>query len=399
VTVRRFLWWTTLSSFGSGLVLPMTALFLVNRTSLGAGGTAAYFAVSAVTELLTSSALTTMRTRLSPGLLAGGGYFTRAVGYGLLGVLPGLVSVLLVAVVVGVGRGTSAGGVPAFLRQTVTGDELRDVFARRYRALNVGLGLGLLAATVALSLAPPSVLPVLFVANGATFVPLAVFLLRRPMAPVDGPAAEAAATLGLDRLIRLAGAICVVDFCVFAFTYSQLDSAVPLATTRLDKAAIGFVSAVVAVNTVAVVVLQGPVSRLLARWSPGRGMQVAMGAWLAGYAAALATSVRPGLVSWAGLVLLAVLFAGGEAAYASSYQPWLLAAVPQAESTRASSMANVCSSLGLSIGPSLGVLLVATGHAAVVWAGLAAACLLTLGLVTLIVRIRTTPVVERDTVV
>jgi hypothetical protein len=394
---RAFMLWTIMSSFGSGLVLPITAIFLVSRTYLGVAGVAAYFAVAAAAEVGTSSALATVRARLSPGALGGSGYLVLAIGYALLGSAKGLTAVLAIAVVVGLGRGASAGGLSAFLRQTTDDEQLGDVFARRYRALNIGLGTGLLAATVVLSLASSAVLPGLFIANGATFVPLAIYLIRRRAsgrpAAAAAPGDIGAPGLSLSRLIRRAGPKCLVDLCIFAFAYSQFDSSLPLTATRLSHARLGFVSAIVAVNTVAVIVLQPYVTRALRRWSPGHGMQVTMVSWLAGYVIALAASSRPGVVSWAGLAVLAVLFAGGEAAYASSYQPWLFAAVPKSESIRVSSLSNVTSSVGLSLGPSLGALLVTTGQPALVWASLAGGCAMTLGLVTAIVRPDRPPVV------
>lgn len=386
LVMRRFMWWTTLSSFGGGLVLPLTALFLAERTSLGTGGAAAYFAIVAITELVTSSVLAVVRFTPSPGMLAGTGYLILGAGYALLATARELMAVLLIAFIVGVGRGTSAGGVPAWMRRVLGTNELRDVFARRYRALNFGLGIGLLAATVSLSILDTSIIPLLFVLNGLTFVPISLFLLRRRGSASD-PGPSSPTVMRVRQLLRLAGPICIVDFCVFAFAYSQFDSALPLTAVRLQHSAVGFVSAVVAVNTVAVVVLQRPVSIVLERWLPGRGMQIAMGLWVTAFAVAAVTSLGPGFVSWGGLVALAVLFACAECAYASSFQPWLLATVPDAEATRVSSMANVCSSVGLALGPSFGVLLISSGQAAVVWAALAAGCLLSVALIAVVLYV------------
>jgi MFS family permease len=85
--------------------------------------------------------------------------------------------------------------------------------------------------------------------------------------------------------------------------------------------------------------------------------------WLVGYAIALATSMEPGALARAVLMLLGILSACAEAAYVSSFQPWLFETVPEDESTRVSAMSNVCSSAGLSLGPSMAVLLVSTGMA------------------------------------
>ncbi len=371
-----FVRWVVLSSIGSGLIYPYTALYLVTRTSIGTGGSAAYFAVVAAFDFTASLALGTVKTRIPPGLLAGVGYLVLAVAYSLLGVVHGLVPILLIAVAAGAGRGASSSGGSPFTAQLVPEEERRDAFARRYRAMNLGLGIGLLAASLLLTVLPPSVMPALFVANGFSFVPIAWFMIRHRGTAVGGKKETPTESGGLSfgRLLRWVGLICVVQFGVFALGYSQLDATVPLVATRLSHTSLGFVSVIVVFNTVGVIVLQKPITRWLKRWSPRRGMQVAVAFWLCCYAVAGATSLLPGPFEWAGLIVLAVLFACGEASYASSSQPWLLSSVPTEEHTRASSLSNAASGVGTSLGPSLGVLLVATGQTLVVWGSLAAGC-------------------------
>lgn len=370
----RFIWWVVLSNVGSGLIYPYTALYLVTRTSIGTGGSAAYFGVIAVVDFLTSLALGAVRVRLAPGLLSGVGSAVLAVAYASLGTTQGLVPILLVAVAAGVGRGTFSAGSSPFIAQLVPEDQRRDAFGRRYRAMNLGLGIGLLSASVLLTALSPTLVPALFVVNGLSYVPIAWFMIRHRGVAVDGTSAPTG--LSFRRLLRWVGLICVAQFGIFVLGYSQLDSTVPLVATRLSQTSLGFVPLIVVANTVGVILLQKPITKWLGRWSPQRGMQVAVAFWFGCYAVAGVASVLPGPVPWVGLILMAVLFAGGEASYASSSQPWLLASVPPEDRTRASSLSNAASSVGTSLGPALGVLLVSTGQTLVVWGTLAAGCAL-----------------------
>ena len=98
--------------------------------------------------------------------------------------------------------------------------------------------------------------------------------------------------------------------------------------------------------------------------------------WIGAYAVAGLASLLPGAAPLAGLLVLGVMFACGEAAFSCSYQPLLLSSVPASDATRAASLSNALSSAGTALGPSFGVLLMSTGSAAAVWGSLATACVL-----------------------
>jgi MFS family permease len=75
-----------------------------------------------------------------------------------------------------------------------------------------------------------------------------------------------------------------------------------------------------------------------------------------------------------GLLFYGVLFALGECAYSCSYHPWLISRVPDAELMRANALSNSMMGIGLFFGPSIGVALVGTGSASVVWLTLGVLC-------------------------
>jgi hypothetical protein len=100
---------------------------------------------------------------------------------------------------------------------------------------------------------------------------------------------------------------------------------------------------------------------------------VAITLWVAGYPV-VGVLAFDGPARLAGLLVYGVLFALGECAYSCSYHPWLISRVPDAELMRANALSNSMMGIGLFFGPSIGVGLVGTGSASVVWLTLGALC-------------------------
>jgi tetratricopeptide (TPR) repeat protein len=74
------------------------------------------------------------------------------------------------------------------------------------------------------------------------------------------------------------------------------------------------------------------------------------------------------------MLIYGAIFALGECAYSCSYHPWLISRVPEKELTRANALTNSTMGIGLFFGPAIGVTLIGTGCAALVWLSLALLC-------------------------
>jgi len=379
--LSRFIWYIGLSNVGSGLSYPYVAIYLATRTPSGMVAVATYFMVVAVVNLATAVLLSVLRVTVSPGLLGGAGYALLGMAYAALGVVSSLPLILAIAACTGVGRGLSSAGIAPFIGQLVPAEQRRDAFARRYRAMNIGIGVGSLSASLLMLSVARGAMWVLMILNGLSFLPIAGFMAanRVSLKPAESDVPEAkragASRISVLRLLRLAGPIAIVQLLVNTLGYSQFESTTPLVAHRLSGAGLGFVSLIVAVNTAAVVVVQRPIVRRLKRGSPRSGMQAAFALWAAAFAVGCATSVLRTPQAEAGLLALGVVFACGEAAYSCSYQPLLLSSVPAQETTRASSLSSAMASIGTSVGPSIGVLLISVGKAEYVWAVLTAGCI------------------------
>jgi MFS family permease len=137
---------------------------------------------------------------------------------------------------------------------------------------------------------------------------------------------------------------------------------------------LGWISVLIAVNVAVIVTAQKWVTRLLEPHAEVIGLRVAITLWVAGYLMVGVLAFAPPPARLAGLLLFGVLFALGECAYSCSYHPWLISKVPDAELMRANALSNSMMGIGLFFGPSIGVGLVGTGSASVVWLTLGTLC-------------------------
>lgn len=371
------MWVVGFSYFGSGLVFAYTSIFLAGRTSLGLKGAALYFGVIAVANFAGALALSGVTTPMSPGLLSGAGSILQALSYISLPYTRSPAVIALLAAVIGLGRAGSTVGITGLIASLVPEEDQRTAFARRYRAMNVGIGTGSLVASGLTALLSFRVLGLLFVANGITFLPQAWFLLRRrAVGAVSGSgSSDQPEPAPFWRLYRSAGPVSLVQLGAYLLAFSQFEATAPLVAHNLLAASLAFISLFVGLNTLAVIVLQKPFNEFLSRYRPRTGVQVALAFWTISYAVAWITWALGHTAALIGLLIFGVAFACGEAAYACSYYPWLLSIVPATESSRAASLANSMLSVGNSLGPAGGAALVSTGSADTVWGALTTACL------------------------
>lgn len=114
-------------------------------------------------------------------------------------------------------------------------------------------------------------------------------------------------------------------------------------------------------------------TRILERRGDAFGLRIAVGLWVAGYAV-VGITMLAGPFALAGLLAYAILFGLGECAYSCSFYPWMISKVPDSELTRITALTNGMMGIGLFAGPPIGIALVGSGSAALVWFSLAALC-------------------------
>lgn len=361
--VRLILAAFALSNVGTGMVFPFTAIYLVKVLHVGAGAGGLFFGVIAAV----SFALTPLSGRLIDAWEArkvcAAGACCQAVGYSLLASASSLPAVIGCAVLVGIGN---SGFFPAFIPVLAVlqdPDQRKRVFSYRYLAMNLGLGAGALLAGHLIGAArSPGAFRVLYLLDGASFLPLAatVFFAGAHSAHVSGMAGQAAGrqyrTLLRHRPLSL---LLGTQALLVLFAYSQLDSAVPVLFTERVSMPVSAVGVMIAVNTTAVVLLQVPLGRLLERGASSHVLTLCSAVWTVAAAfGGLATLVTPGW-RFALLIVYAVAFACGETCYAVAYQPLLTEVTPPSMLGRGAALSTLAWNVGSMAGPSIGLLTVA----------------------------------------
>ena len=367
------------STFGSGLVYPYTALYFAGVPAFGSSGVSVFYGVMAAANLVTTALLALGWIRPSPALLGATGTVMLALGYfgvALAGSLPFLAGAVLLA---GCGQGCLLVAMVPVLNSLVTAENRRATFARRYRAVNIGLGAGAVVAGVTAGIFSASVLPWLFVGNALSYIPLVVvFLLVRRRIPAEATKVADTPHTPLWRLGIPALLAAVFQLGAYLFGHSQFEATAPLVAVQLMGVSLGAVSGLLLVNTAVVVFGQKWVTARLAGRDEAFGLRVAVLLWAGAYVLVSLSAFGSLPVRLAGLGVFALVFALGECAYSCSYHPWLISSVSEKDITRVSALASSMMGVGMASGPSIGIALVFTGSASVVWICLAGMCLLLL---------------------
>jgi MFS family permease len=362
-----------LSSLGSGLVLPLTAIYIASELRLGSGAVGAYFATMAATSMVVVGIAGRLGDRVGARVTGSAGLALMATGYALLGAADGSVSVLASAVGIGVGLGLFQSAMVPTIAAVVGAEERRRAFALRYLAMNVGIGLGAALGGAVLGLVHGvGSYRLLYALDAATFVPLAAIFAwlgpGRLGRAEDRPTVTYRALLTRRPLVLLL----LVQAVVAVFAYAQFEATVPLILHRSMGLAAQVVALVVAVNTIGVVVLQEPMVRLLQRRSESASLAFSVALWASAFGVGAVSS----LVTGPGRIVLvagfSLVFAAAEAAYATAAQPLLVALTPAEGLSRASALSSLARSSGRIGGPAIGVSIVAASTAAVAWTAFAA---------------------------
>lgn len=367
-----------ITSFCYGMVLPYTAIFLSGRPGVGMGGVGLYYAASGAAGLVVAVVLASGWVRPPRVALGLTGNALSALGYLLLFSVDSLPFIVAAAAAVGAGQGCFMTAVIPIMNALVTESESRRMFALRYQVLNATLGAGSLAAGAVLALSSPDVIQYLFLVNAAGYVPIALALLLTRRASEAGSQAKAggasAGTLPFVGLVRATLGVVLFELAIALFAYSQFESTAPLAAYKLMGAALSSIPIMIAVNVAVVVLAQPVVTRMLERRANVFGLRAAVALWVGGYLLLAASTVFPPAFTLPGLFAFAVMFGLGECAYSCSYYPWMISKVAESELTRVTALTNGVMGVGTFVGPSVGVALISTGSAAIVWLAVAALC-------------------------
>jgi MFS family permease len=359
------------SALGTGLVLPLTLIYLhqVRGIALPEVGAlmAAVGAVGLVAVPLTGIALDRFGARpVLFAVLCG-----QALAEGGLAWVHNAATALPVVLLLGTSLGPS---FPAFqtMLAGVNKDPARQqrAFAINFTGINAGIGVGGAVGAAVADPAQPASFQLLFLANAASCVIFAVMLIAlpnvRPGHEADQPNGRYREVLA-NRPLRTA----LLAILALAFTgYAALDSGLPAYATVEAHLSVHVVALSITLNTAVIVTSQLFVLRLVRRLRRSRALSVIGLIWAVSWAV-FGLSALP--VS-AGLRIAAVLafsglFALGETFMAPTTSPLVNSLASDRVRGRANALATMGYSIAFVASPAICTGMIAAGAAAV-WIGL-----------------------------
>ncbi|WP_041831990.1 MFS transporter [Actinoplanes sp. N902-109] len=387
---RTYLSGWAVTTLGTGIVFPLTAVYLHDHVGLPVPAVSLYFAVFAVAGLVANPFAGVAAGRYGPGRVV-----LVATGFQTLGPLVlaaagppafGMVAALLS----GAGTGIFYAVLTPLLIDLFGRDRLGRVLAGQNAVSAATVGVGALAGGVLAGWGGVAGYRLAFVLNGLSYAAygllLAVILRGRRIAaaePADRPFAGVLTPFtdrGFRWLLLLQGLLVLLGF-------GQIESVTPLVLRESAGLGVSGIGVVLAVNSLAVIAFQAPLLRVVERIGHVRALQTAVGCWAASLVLLWGATVAgsgAGVVVAAGFALLVAL---GECLISPSLQPLVVELAPADRMTAYTAATSLLHSIGNLLAPAVCLPLFASfGFAAYLGfqvAGYALALLATVVLVTL----------------
>ena len=255
-----------MNSFGNGLALPFLVIYLHNVRGFSLGTAGLIVAVSSLAQLTAGVLAGPLIDRVGARPTLAGGLVLQAIGYGFLPLVRVPWEAFVLIAIEGAG---SAGFWPSqstLISRLTPAARRHAAFAQQRVTMNLGIGLGGLAAGLIAVVGNPMTFTVLFVLDAVTFLAYVGVLafVHDPGVP-DDEVGDAPATYAAVLRHKTFLGLWTLNFLFVAAGYSLFTLLPAFARDQagLSERQIG---AVFFVNTLAIVLAQLPISR----WIEGR---------------------------------------------------------------------------------------------------------------------------------
>ncbi|GGP76049.1 MFS transporter [Saccharothrix coeruleofusca] len=333
---RRYLAGWALTTAGTGLVFPLTAVYLREQMGLSVFGVSLYFMLFAVAGLVVNPVAGALCDRVGPGRIAVLATACQAVGpFFLVARQPADLN-LLAALLSGAGTGIFYAVQTPMLLSVFGADNLGRVLAAKYRVSAGAVGAGSIAGGALASSLGTTGYQLSFAVNGLTYLGYGLVLIgiarARRRDRVGTPGETTGASLAevvapfTDRVFLW---VLLLQGMLVVFGLGQVESVLPIVLRDSAQLTVSGISVVLAVNSISVIALQGLVVRAVERIGYIPALRAAIICWCA----SLVLLAGAGVVSagWARLLLAAgysLVFAIGQCLIAPSLQPVVVANAP-----------------------------------------------------------------------
>ncbi|MEV4744514.1 MFS transporter [Streptomyces sp. NPDC049555] len=367
--LRRIQLGNALSAFGNGFTVPFLFVYVSQVRGLGAsmaGFVMMTFAVSALTVL---PFVGRVIDRRGPLPVAVAGTVAAAVGSLALGLASVWPLVLAAAAALGAGIAVVQPSLATMIVWCSTTSTRSRAFAMQFFLNNLGLGVGGLLGGQLVDTSDPGSFVRLFAIESVMFLVLGAMVatVRLPRAPKvedkvpSGPTPQSGwrALVGDRAMVQL----CVLGFVMFFACYGQFESglaAFAVEVTRISPAMLGIA---LAANTMAIVVAQFVVLKLVERRRRSRVIALVGLIWAVAWVAAGLSGLIPGAPALATTLLISTyaLFGIGESMLSPTMAPLVADLAPARLVGQYNSAFALVKQLALAVGPAAGGLMAGAG--------------------------------------
>jgi len=255
---------TFVNFFGSGIAFPYLLIYLHNVRGFGLGTAGLVLATFGVVAVAAGPTVGPLIDRVGGRVTLGAALIVSALGYGLFPLVREPWHAFLLALLGGIGTGVFWPSVSVLLVGLTPSEKRHTAFAVQRVAINLGIGLGGLVGGLIATSSDPGSFTVLFVVDGATFLAM-IFVL--PLVPEPGAAVELdvePAVGGYRRVtrdrvfLRLLG----LNVVFIAAGYAVFEL-LPAFAKNHNGVSEKWIGVIFFFNTIALVVAQLPVARLI----------------------------------------------------------------------------------------------------------------------------------------
>ena len=255
-----------MNSFGNGLALPFLVIYLHNVRGFSLGTAGLIVAVSSLAQLAAGILAGPLIDRVGARPTLAGGLVLQAIGYGFLPLVRVPWEAFVLIAIEGAG---SAGFWPSqstLISRLTPAARRHAAFAQQRVTMNLGIGLGGLAAGLIAVVGNPTTFTILFVLDALTFLAYVGVLafVPDPGVPED-EVGDTPATYAVVLRHKTFLGLWTLNFMFVAAGYSLFTLLPAFARDQADLSE-RQIGAVFFVNTLAIVLAQLPISR----WIEGR---------------------------------------------------------------------------------------------------------------------------------
>nr|WP_296073371.1 MFS transporter [uncultured Actinoplanes sp.] len=340
-----------ISYFGTGLILPVNAIYLSEVRGFPSATVAAFFLLLPVAGLIGGFSAGRSVDRIGSRSVGVIGFVLQSTGWILVPFAPGSAGVGAAAVLAGLGAGVAAAALRSQLALVVPSKQRSRAFAVRNVVTNLGAAAGACVVAALAALATEVPYRTLYVLDALSYLVFGVVMWR-----VTRQAAILRKTFDVSRasVLRRPGVVAGLlgHLLVFAFGLASFESALPLLLRDLLYQPLTLVSIALAVSTIVAVVAQLPIERALRRFPVRAKFAWHTGCWMVAWLLGVTAGATSGGLRSALVLGMMLAFSAGACVYEAVFQPHFADIVPAGQIGRANGLLSVAYNLGTILGSS-----------------------------------------------